>query len=224
MVAHRNSVRATGVRPAASLIAVWRDSHGQPHVFMGRRHESLRFLPGVMVFPGGKVERSEAAPAIRLDEPSIHELQFERMKGVSPEALASTALRECWEETGLDAVPHINGQLRYVARAITPPHLPVRYDTHFLLASFHGSAAPPRPQRGGDGELVEIDWYSQVQLRDHKLHHVTRHVLDFCLAQPNPLSTPMHTRVLVSDRRPKRWRGQDPARSRHLREATAAKP
>lgn len=221
MAARRQTAKA---RPAASLIAIWRDKSGTPHLFMGRRNDSLRFLPGVMVFPGGKVERSEFTSPVSLDKPSIQELQFERPTGPSADALTATAMRECWEETGLDAVPHIDGQLHYVARAITPPHLPVRYDTHFLLASFRTSAEPPKPQNRGDGELVEVDWYNQAQLRGHKLHHVTRHVLDFCLAQPDPLSTPMHTRVLVSDRRPKRWRGQDPARSRHLREASTAKP
>lgn len=215
---------AVRARPAASLIAIWRDTAGEPFVFMGRRHESLRFLPGVMVFPGGKVERSEVTSPVRLDVPSTQELQFERPTGPSPDALASTALRECLEETGLEATPHISGQLRYVARAITPSHLPVRYDTHFLLANVHSSTAPPTPQQAGDGELVETAWYNQAQLTEHTLHHVTRHVLDFCLAQPNPAITAMQARVLVSDRRPKRWRGQDPLRSRHLREASMAKP
>lgn len=215
---------AARARAAASLIAIWRDSRGSPFVFMGRRHESLRFLPGVMVFPGGKVERSEAAPSVRLDDPSRQELQFERPKGPNPDDLASTALRECHEETGLEATPHIQGTLRYVARAITPPHLPMRYDTHFLLANFHSSPKPPSPQQAGDGELVETAWYDQNQLSKHKLHHVTRHVLDFCMAHPDPMSIAMATRVLVADRRPKHWRGQDPTRSRYLREATAAKP
>lgn len=215
---------AVRARPAASLIAIWRDSEGAPLVFMGRRHESLRFLPGVMVFPGGKVERSDVTPSVRLDGPSTQELMFERPTGPSPDALASTALRECLEETGLEATPHVSGQLRYIARAITPAHLPVRYDTHFLLANFRSSAAPPKPRQPGDGELVETAWYDQAQLTEHTLHHVTRHVLDFCLAQPDPATTDMRARVLVSDRRPKRWRGQDPLRSRHLREAAMAKP
>lgn len=211
---------AVRARAAASLIAIWRDSQAQPYVFMGRRNESLRFLPGVMVFPGGKVEQSEAVPSVTLDEPSMQELQFERPTGPSPDALAATALRECHEETGLDAAPHIVGQLRYIARAITPPHLPVRYDTHFLLARFQTSATPPKPQQDGDGELVETAWFSQAQLADQKLHHVTRHVLDFCLARPEPATLAMQERTLVADKRPKRWRGQNPLRSRHLREGS----
>lgn len=220
-MARRQTAKA---RPAASLIAIWKDQSGTPHLFMGRRNEALRFLPGVMVFPGGKVEQSEFRSPISLDQPSIQELQFERPTGPSADTLASTALRECLEETGLDAAPHIEGQMRYVARAITPPHLPVRYDTHFLLAHFRTSAMPPMPQQLGDGELIETAWYSQSQLTEHKLHHVTRHVLDFCLAQPEPTSIAMQARTLVADRRPKRWRGQDPLRSRHLREASTAKP
>lgn len=216
--------RAVQARPAASLIAIWRDENGTPYLFMGRRSDSLRFLPGVMVFPGGKVEPSEFTSPVSLDKPSIQELQFERPTGPSADTLASTALRECLEETGLDAAPHIEGQLRYVARAITPPHLPVRYDTHFLLGHCRTSVLPPTPQQAGDGELIKPGWFSQSQLAEHKLHHVTRHVLNFCLAQPEPISTAMQARTLVADRRPKRWRGQDPLRSRHLREASTGKP
>lgn len=224
VVARRTAGKTVRARPAASLIAIWRDTHGSPYVLMGRRHESLRFLPGVMVFPGGKVERSEATPSIRLDDPSRQELEFERPKGPHADALASTALRECLEETGLEAAPYIQGPLRYVARAITPPRLPIRYDTYFLLAHLYSSSQPPSSHHAGDGELVETAWYNQEQLSKHTLHHVTRHVLDFCLAQPDPTAITMEARVLVADRRPKRWRGQEPLRSRHLREASAAKP
>lgn len=215
---------AVRARPAASLIAIWRDPAGMPHVFMGRRHESLRFLPGVMVFPGGKVERTEKTAPVGLDEPSRQELQFERPSGPSPDALASTALRECLEETGLDAAPHMAGQLRYVARAITPPHLPIRYDTHFLLGHLRSGAQPPLPEKAGDGELQQTAWFRPEELTNHKLHHVTRSVLDFCLAQPEISTLSMTSRALIADRRPKRWRGQDPLRSRHLRAALEAKP
>jgi 8-oxo-dGTP pyrophosphatase MutT (NUDIX family) len=211
-------------RPAASLIALWHDSTGTPFVFMGRRHESLRFLPGVMVFPGGKVERREATAAIGLDEPSVQELQYERPAGPSPDVLASTALRECLEETGLDAAPHVANRLRYVARAITPPHLPIRYDTHFLLAQLRSSAHPPNPHQAGDGELLETGWFSQAQLVERELHPVTRHVLDFCLAGQNISTLSMTARTLIADRRPKLWRGLDPVRSRDLRAALEAKP
>lgn len=215
---------AVRARPAASLVAIWRDSAGTPYTFMGRRHESLRFLPGVMVFPGGRVEQFEDTSPIPLDESSACELRFERPAGPTPDALAAAALRECMEETGLEAAPHIAGQLRYIGRAITPPHLPVRYDTHFLLAIFRSSDRPPLPQQTSDGELVETAWFSQAQLTNHKLHHVTRHILDFCMAQPATTALAMPARTLIADRRPKHWRGQGPLRSRHLREASKAKP
>ncbi|GAB5511859.1 MAG: NUDIX domain-containing protein [Hyphomicrobiales bacterium] len=215
---------AVRARPAASLVAIWRDSIGTPYVFMGRRHEALRFLPGVMVFPGGRIEQFEDTPPVALDEPSACEVRFERPAGPTPGALAAAALRECLEETGLEAAPHIAGQLRYIGRAITPPHLPIRYDTHFLLAHLQSSATPPLPQQPSDGELVETAWFNQAQLTSHKLHHVTRHILDFCLALPAITTLAMSDRTLIADRRPKHWRGQDPLRSRNLRKASEAKP
>lgn len=190
---------------------------------MGKRHEALRFLPGVMVFPGGRVERGDIVPPISLDQSSVLELAFEHPKGPSPDTLAATALRECLEETGLDAAEHIDGSIRYVARAVTPPHVPVRYDTHFLAANVHNSRKPPEPKLSGDGELIEPAWYTHAQLAEQKLHHVTRHVLDFCFSHNNTADIPTSERILVADRRPKRWRGQKPARSRDLRDAAVRK-
>ena len=51
--------------------------------------------------------------------------------------------------------PDLN-QLRYIARAITPPGRPRRYDTRFFLAE--ASAVRAVVSRT-DGELSEIDWF-----------------------------------------------------------------
>ena len=61
------------VRPrhAASLL-VWRDGPDGPELLMGRRHKTLRFMPDVMVFPGGRVDPGDAAaPAASELRPEV---------------------------------------------------------------------------------------------------------------------------------------------------------
>jgi hypothetical protein len=45
--------RAVRPRPAASILALWQDSRDEPHIFMGRRHASLQFMPGSWFFQEG---------------------------------------------------------------------------------------------------------------------------------------------------------------------------
>jgi 8-oxo-dGTP pyrophosphatase MutT (NUDIX family) len=117
-------------------------------------------------------------------------------------AFVTAAIRETFEETGyLVAVDTPNtasnlpgtaappdwralleggirpdlGQLRYVARAITPPGRPRRYDTRFFLAEASAvRAIYPRT----DGELSEIGWFGLDRLSAYDLPSITRLVLD----------------------------------------------
>jgi hypothetical protein len=62
----KRSPRARTARPrdAASLI-VWRQSRKGPELLMGKRHAGHRFMPDVMVFPGGRVDPDDhRGPAI----------------------------------------------------------------------------------------------------------------------------------------------------------------
>ncbi|MFK7791813.1 MAG: hypothetical protein AB8B88_03990, partial [Devosiaceae bacterium] len=105
--------------------------------------------------------------------------------------------------------------LRYIARAITPPRFPIRYDTRFFLGTLANSQLPARIA-SGDGELVSPDWYNQAALVGEPLHHVTQTVLDHAVQVTLGLSDVM-TRLLVADRRPKRWDGEPPLRSAALK-------
>ena len=52
------------VRPRhAASILVWRDGQDGPELLMGRRNKALRFMPDVMVFPGGRVDPGDARAA-----------------------------------------------------------------------------------------------------------------------------------------------------------------
>ena len=171
----RASVR---VRPrdAATLVLIRRDG-ARPQVLMGRRHGGHAFMPNRWVFPGGRLHRADfMVPAHgQLPPQSLAELA-EAAPPARCRALALTAIRETFEETGLmlarpsavcrskgvwrdflgaGALPDLSG-LQYIARAITPPGRSRRFDTRFFLADAAGllSLEPS----DGCGELQEVAW------------------------------------------------------------------
>ena len=171
-------------RDAATLIVV---RHGRRGLvcLMGRRREDARFLPGCFVFPGGAVEGADRAarPASRLDLAHLGAM------GVGGDAAAATALataavRETWEETGVmiaasgdvGAAPGATfdemrrrgvapalGRLVYLGRAITPARHPIRFHARFFLTLVgHGrnglrddaAAAAPAAASGMESRAV----------------------------------------------------------------------
>ncbi len=174
--------RARTVRPkhAASLI-LWRDGAHGPEALMGRRHRSLRFMPGVLVFPGGRVDRADhrARPASALKPLTRRMLERSAPPSLAPtlaQALAVAALRELREESGLGIgspdAPEL-GCLDYLCRAITPTGRPMRFDARFLVA-------PAEQAQGaiqGSGELEEMRFFPIRALAEEKLVPITRLIL-----------------------------------------------
>lgn len=185
---------------AATLIVVDR-SGPEPRILMGRRRPDAVFLPDKYVFPGGRVELSDGDVAAAGALPA-HDLGCLKrgVRHADPErglrAFVTAAIRETFEETGYlvsvdgpvesDAShagwsallasgvrPDLN-QLRYIARAITPPGRPRRYDTRFFLAE--ASAVRATVSRT-DGELSEIGWFGLDKVSNHDLPSITRMVL-----------------------------------------------
>jgi 8-oxo-dGTP pyrophosphatase MutT (NUDIX family) len=185
---------------AATLIVVDR-SGPEPRILMGRRRPDAVFLPDKYVFPGGRVELSDGNVAT-AGALSAHDLGCLKrgVRHADPErglrAFVSAAIRETFEETGYlvsvdgpveaDASqagwnaliesgvrPDLN-RLRYIARAITPPGRPRRYDTRFFLAE--ASAVRSVVSRT-DGELSEIGWFGLDKVSNHDLPSITRMVL-----------------------------------------------
>lgn len=95
-------------RPAASLIlirnGVPRADGSRLEVLMVERHGDIEFAGGALVFPGGKVERSDATRRLTGRFPSLNDLDF-RM----------AAIRETFEETGVLLARHV-GSRRPAAR------------------------------------------------------------------------------------------------------------
>jgi 8-oxo-dGTP pyrophosphatase MutT (NUDIX family) len=162
---------AVRARDAASLILL-RGAGRDLELLIGRRPMSVRFMPGVYVFPGGAVDAEDARP-----------WQTEIDDGFFPPRLmrcARAALRETWEETGVffgcaeamsptllqSATPVAEAyaaagvlpafdRLRYIGRAITPARVFRRFNTRFFLGD--GASVVGEPQ--ATDELEDVRWH-----------------------------------------------------------------
>lgn len=187
---------------AASLIII-DHTLGGPRVLMGKRHESCVFMPGVYVFPGGRVEAcdSEMVVAGSLHPAAEHKL-MQHVDDPCPfgaRVLALAAIRETFEETGHllgskdygppedtpegwhafaehGVFPELDA-LHFIARAITPPHYPRRYDARFFAAEAASIAHTVEGVHGRDGELVELVWVALDEAERLETHRITRIVL-----------------------------------------------
>jgi 8-oxo-dGTP pyrophosphatase MutT (NUDIX family) len=186
-------------RDAATILLVDRTDPGAPKILFGRRNPKLRFLPDKFVFPGGALDRADRAVACDgdLGEDCARRLaaMTRRQSATLGRALALAAVRELAEETGLyvgvpgggangiwsdfsarGLTPSLAG-IRYVARAITPPHAPRRYDTRFFAADASAVAVRDENAVGPDRELVELAWATPEEARKLDLHQMTAAVL-----------------------------------------------
>jgi 8-oxo-dGTP pyrophosphatase MutT (NUDIX family) len=197
----QKAVGAVAVRPkhAATLIMVRRDAE-KPRVLMGRRAQGHSFMPQMWVFPGGKVDRVDyTTPAATDLQPHVkaaldRTTPAGRADSLS-RALAMAAVRETFEEVGLKlarpapsrklagpwaefgadgTLPDLDA-LDLIARAITPPYRPKRFDARFFTAE--ADRLLSLEPTDGSGELDEIAWVNLDEALQLDLPNVTRFVL-----------------------------------------------
>lgn len=112
-----------------ATVVVLRDGRPGIEVLLLRRTLAAVFVPGAHVFPGGAADAGDGGD------------------------LRVTAVRETYEESGLVLDP---AALVPLARWVTPPGAPRRYDTRFFVA-----AAPDGQEAACDGvETVECGWWA----------------------------------------------------------------
>lgn len=191
-------------RDAATLILIDRAGR-RPKVLMGQRHAGHKFMPGKFVFPGGRIEpadrRMVASGALH---PVVEERLLARVQRPTQQrarALALAAIRETFEETGLLIGTRDYGEpesapqgpwaefaahgvypdleaLHFVARAITPPRRPKRFDTRFFAVDATAIAHRVEGIVTPDSELVELCWVNLEEALALDLPAITGVVLE----------------------------------------------
>lgn len=194
----RDGEKLARPRHAATLIIVRRDAK-KPRLLMGRRAGGHAFMPSKWVFPGGRIDRTDfTAPAASDLSPETEQklrLTARHLSPQLPRALAMTAVRETFEEVGLllakeapprpgagpwrefldaGALPDLT-PLQFVARAITPPYRPRRFDARFFMAE--ADALISLDRRPDCGELDEIAWVDLDEALALDLPNITRFVV-----------------------------------------------
>jgi 8-oxo-dGTP pyrophosphatase MutT (NUDIX family) len=196
----------TNLRPvdAATLILVDAKLR-KPKILMGKRNPNLRFMPGKFVFPGGRVDPSDRVMlASGALAPRAEMRLMAQTSGMTPlkcRALAMAAIRETFEETGLmigngdygkpDKAPAGFWQgfadqglfptpdaLTFMARAITPPRRPRRFDTRFFVASFTSVGGKVERDIGPDAELTELVWVTLDEATKLDLPVITQVIIE----------------------------------------------
>ncbi len=193
----KSGARPRPVKPrdAATLIIINRTT-ANPSVLMGRRHGGHNFMPGKWVFPGGRIDRSDFHAPYATDlRPDVAARLGKTATPARSRALALAAVRETFEEVGLllarpvsprpgngpwreflsqGALPDL-AALDFVARAVTPPVSPKRFDARFFMAEADRLISLER--QADCGELDEIAWFELEAALGLDLPSVTRFVL-----------------------------------------------
>jgi 8-oxo-dGTP pyrophosphatase MutT (NUDIX family) len=190
-------------RDAATMILIDREGP-DPKVLLGRRHAGHKFMPGKFVFPGGRIEPADVAMAAASElHPAAEAKLALRPRDAevpAPRAFPLAAIRETYEETGLvlgkkadkpvtppneewagfaksGLLPDL-ADLHFIARAITPPQRPKRFDTRFFTTDAQAIGHRIEGVVSADSELVELVWIPIKQAQTLDMPTITATVLE----------------------------------------------
>lgn len=184
-------------RDAATLILV-RQRGKVPEVLLGCRDAKHAFMPNRYVFPGGRVDPADArVPVATPLDRFVDERLRKAATAQRARALAVAAVRETFEETGLmlakpfkggapeeDFGEHWRGFLDkgmgpaldcldLIARAVTPPGRPRRFNARFFMARAEDATGDIRHS----SELGDIRWVKLDEARELPLPTITGLIL-----------------------------------------------
>lgn len=189
-------------KDAATLLIL--DRRGKDtHVLMGKRHKAHVFMPGKFVFPGGRVDPGDSRVPVASDYDETTRMRvMAKMRAprsvARARALAVTAIRETFEEVGIligarSAIKPVGADwaafaersllpdlapFRLLARAITPPRRPRRFDTRFFAVSADHIADRLPGNAGPSGELEDVQWVPLRDVAHLDMPTVTKTVID----------------------------------------------
>ena len=211
LTAAERATHHPNVRPkdASTLLILDQAAGGPVRVLMGRRHSRHAFFPGAYVFPGGRVDPADSRAPVAVDyDPVVARRLAIAMKGPKSAARARAfgvaAIRETYEEAGLflgakapsprpltgelaafdDAGVAIDlSPLVLIARAITPPRRPRRFDTRFFACFADAIAAKTASGLGPSGELEDVAWLTFEEAKTTKIPTITQTILETLAAR-----------------------------------------
>jgi 8-oxo-dGTP pyrophosphatase MutT (NUDIX family) len=184
-------------RDAATLILV-RMKGRTPEVLMGCRAAAHAFMPNRYVFPGGRVDKADAhVPVATSLDRHVKARLLKAATLTRAQALGVAAVRETFEETGLilgkplkggapkkDYGEHWQGFLDQgmapaldcldlIARAVTPPGRPRRFNARFFMARASDATGEIR----ASSEMGDIRWVKLDEARELPLPTITGLIL-----------------------------------------------
>lgn len=146
--------------PAATVVLA-RPGPDGPEVLLTKRPASMAFGPNLHVFPGGRVDAADVAPAALAEAGLSEDEAAQRLGlGMAPDgrmtpiaALAHhiAAVRETAEETGIEIAAR---DLVHLSRWVTPPSMRRRFDVRFFAALLPAGSEVV----AGSPEVVETRW------------------------------------------------------------------
>jgi 8-oxo-dGTP pyrophosphatase MutT (NUDIX family) len=185
-------------RDAATLILLRSGSTAIPEVLLGCRAAAHAFMPNRYVFPGGRVDPADARiPVATPLDPFVDERLQRAATAQRARALAVAAIRETFEETGLLLAKPLEGGapaqdygahwqgfldkglapaldcLDLIARAVTPPGRPRRFNARFFMARAEDATGEIRPS----SEMGDIRWVRLDEARELPLPAITGLIL-----------------------------------------------
>ena len=173
-------------RPAATLILVRDASHGL-EVLLAKRTHLAEFAGGAHVFPGGAVDKADAAPELAAFASGIDDAEASRRLGIEQGGLGYwiAAIRECFEEAGLLFAHAHDGELLDIDQHAAPRFSSAR-----------------KALAAGDATLLHLLQSHNLRLATDRLHYFShwitqagrprRYDTRFILAEAPARQTPSH--------------------------------
>jgi 8-oxo-dGTP pyrophosphatase MutT (NUDIX family) len=147
------TVSTVEARPASTVVVLRSDADDRFEVLLVRRNDKVAFMAGAYVFPGGRVDDEDRAPALGL-KPAVSRFPDLTADAELPYRVA--AVREVHEEANVsigidDLIPF--------AHWVTPQIETRRYDTRFFLARMPAG----QTARHDAGEMTELEWLTPAE-------------------------------------------------------------
>lgn len=198
VIAENRKDGSTAPKPKdASTLILHRNNGSRIEILMGERSPRHSFMPNTYVFPGGRVDAGDARviPAKDLRGDVMERLCRGGCSPARARALATAAIRETFEETGLQISASYDrprkskvniwnefgtvtcgpdlSRLEYIARAVTPPMRKKRFNTRFFIMDGNELEG----ELLGSDELLDMKWVTLSEARDLEIPAITEYIL-----------------------------------------------